>query len=326
LVAFVCLFVISAECVVVSSGLKALTKGYDAFIIDQWGVLHDGKKLYSGVLEALQMLKKEEKRLIMLSNSSKRRSESLHKLQAVGIDDSIFENVVTSGELAWNSIKNRSIRTKSTTNANEPLNTFCFGNGDDDDVYMSSSGCKSVPIPEEAHFVLARGMFSVGGNLRYTKAQELMDAVEPWLFRCVAMSLPMLVSNPDWHRPGGMEDPMPGQIAARYASLLEAKGVNSQSLITYVGKPYMSVFSACFALLDGVPKERICMIGDALGHDCLGARNSGIDSIFVQNGVHSSSLGTKEGSSESIKSEAQLENLFEMYQVLPTHVIRSFAW
>jgi hypothetical protein len=39
------------------TGLKSLADRFDYFIVDQWGVLHDGKKAYEGTIEALQNLK-----------------------------------------------------------------------------------------------------------------------------------------------------------------------------------------------------------------------------------------------------------------------------
>ena len=52
---------------------------YDTFLLDMWGVLHDGSKPYEGVLQTVKELKGMGKNLIILSNSSKRRENS-HKM------------------------------------------------------------------------------------------------------------------------------------------------------------------------------------------------------------------------------------------------------
>ena len=57
---------------------KILDK-YDTFLLDMWGVLHDGSKPYEGVLQTVKELKAMGKNLIILSNSSKRRENS-HKM------------------------------------------------------------------------------------------------------------------------------------------------------------------------------------------------------------------------------------------------------
>lgn len=52
---------------------------YDTFLLDMWGVMHDGSKPYEGVLQTVKELKGMGKNLIILSNSSKRRENS-HKM------------------------------------------------------------------------------------------------------------------------------------------------------------------------------------------------------------------------------------------------------
>lgn len=52
---------------------------YDTFLLDMWGVLHDGSKPYEGVLQTVKELQGMGKNLIILSNSSKRRENS-HKM------------------------------------------------------------------------------------------------------------------------------------------------------------------------------------------------------------------------------------------------------
>jgi ribonucleotide monophosphatase NagD (HAD superfamily) len=42
--------------------------------------------------------------------------------------------------------------------------------------------------------------------------------------------------------------------------------------------------------------ERVCGVGDSLDHDILGAKNTGIASIWTANGIHSAEMGTIEGS------------------------------
>ncbi len=42
-------------------GMASLAERYDGFIVDLWGVIHDGERLYPGVAETLQNLKKAGK-------------------------------------------------------------------------------------------------------------------------------------------------------------------------------------------------------------------------------------------------------------------------
>ena len=52
--------------------IKDIAEHYDLFLIDQWGVLHDGRFAYKEAINALQYLKNINKTLIIISNSSQR--------------------------------------------------------------------------------------------------------------------------------------------------------------------------------------------------------------------------------------------------------------
>jgi len=242
---------------------------YDSFIIDQWGVLHDGKVPYAGVTDCLKELKAAGKQLILLSNSSKRKASSVKGLAKVGIDPAVFDDVVTSGELAWQMIHGRTfgfdvVAGDRGLGSTGPLNVFCIGNNDDDEEYLASCHCVMTP-PETAHFVLARGTFKIGTELAFKEADDLVAAVGSWLDRCAARHLPMLVSNPDFHRPGSGA-PMPGLVAKMYAE----KG----GRVFYLGKPHATVYDACFDAIrrkqqtggggaaNAVDKSRVVGVGD----------------------------------------------------------------
>ena len=52
------------------SGLNEIYKNYDVFILDQWGVMHDGYKGYLSAIDCVNKLIKKNKTLIIISNSS----------------------------------------------------------------------------------------------------------------------------------------------------------------------------------------------------------------------------------------------------------------
>ena len=49
--------------------LKDIIENYDFFIIDLWGVIHNGIAPYKGALEAIEGLYKENKKYFFLSNA-----------------------------------------------------------------------------------------------------------------------------------------------------------------------------------------------------------------------------------------------------------------
>lgn len=288
------------------NGLNDLIDNYDNFIIDQWGVIHDGKQLYSPVNECLLELRRKRKNLILLSNSSKRKLNALKGLRNVGVDPSIFQEVVTSGEIGWERLQSRQLGF-STSKLTNNLKIFLVGNGDDDEEYIQSCQCVISSL-ESADLVLVRGTFSIWHNQEtnalYSSSTALMNDIDPILRKCDQLRLPMLITNPDFYRPGS-NSPMPGLIGKRYSE------ISSNAVIEYIGKPYESVYSECLKALSSAPigsnvtssegrsfmdMKRICCIGDSLEHDILGAMKAGIDSVWITNGLHCTDLGTEEGS------------------------------
>lgn len=75
---------------------------YDTFLFDQFGVLHNGGELFPGVMDSLQGLRKLNKTLSIVSNTSRRSSDvKLQLLRKYGLSDEIFDNIFTSGDLAF---------------------------------------------------------------------------------------------------------------------------------------------------------------------------------------------------------------------------------
>ncbi|MHC4732679.1 MAG: TIGR01459 family HAD-type hydrolase, partial [Planctomycetota bacterium] len=55
-----------------SEGLGAIAADFDGFLVDQWGVLHDGATAYPGAQDCLARLTALGKRVVVLSNSGRR--------------------------------------------------------------------------------------------------------------------------------------------------------------------------------------------------------------------------------------------------------------
>lgn len=171
----------------------------------------------------------------------------------------------------------------------------------------------------QATLVLARGAFSVGTRCVFATAEEALGSTEmaAALDTLSQRGVPMLVSNPDTHRPGSGA-PMPGQIAARYAALGGA--------VRLVGKPHAAVFDSCMELLPaGLPRDRMCMVGDSLDHDVLGAVHYGLGSCWIMNGVHAGELGTSEGGPQA-GDAARIEEVLKGHEAMPQFAVPAFQW
>ena len=88
-------------------GISDISDSYQAFILDQWGVLHNGDKPYDGVIECLKELKGRNKHIIILSNSGKRAAQNRETLSNLGITPGLYDDIVTSGELTWQGLNDQ---------------------------------------------------------------------------------------------------------------------------------------------------------------------------------------------------------------------------
>ncbi|KAL1503914.1 hypothetical protein AB1Y20_012375 [Prymnesium parvum] len=308
-------------------GLAPLLDQYDAFLLDQFGVIHDGKQPYPGAVHALERLHQAGKKVVIISNSSRRRQDTLSRLEAMGFCAPLA--AVTSGDLVWQALRSDETRPPFDGLG---MRCFVFGNGEDDEEYVRSSGKVAAPVAQ-ADFVLARGLFSLlgaGPDLLTKPALPYTAEREEQLLKAALAKrpggLPLLVANPDEVRPDGKDSPMPGQLARRY----QAMGGRD---IRFVGKPYPLIYEACKAILAdaGLPADaRVAAVGDSLHHDVLGASRAGIDSVFVCGGVHHQALGVPQAQAVA-PTPKRLTDLLDSFAeetggVAPTHVVAGFTF
>src|SRR5690349_7293210 len=89
------------------AGLGSLAPRYDGFILDLWGVLHDGYRPYPGAVEALEALQREGKHVVILSNAPRRAEAVIERITEIGIPSGTYDRVLSSGEEAWQHLKQR---------------------------------------------------------------------------------------------------------------------------------------------------------------------------------------------------------------------------
>lgn len=84
----------------ISKGIEEVAKDHDIFLLDMWGVMHDGTIPYEGVVDCVTKLKEAGKEMVILSNSSKRKDNSFKMLTKLGFNPDDFSQVITSGDVS----------------------------------------------------------------------------------------------------------------------------------------------------------------------------------------------------------------------------------
>ncbi|PCI39301.1 MAG: TIGR01459 family HAD-type hydrolase [Rhodospirillaceae bacterium] len=132
---------------------RDLVDHYDAFLIDAWGVLHDGVTPYGGAIEALRELKSAEKPVVIISNASRRSEQVAAEMQRLGLTPDLYAHLATSGEAAWQALKVRA------DDQHRDLGRRCYYLGPDRSRnLMDGLGLDEVSHIEDASFLLVTGV------------------------------------------------------------------------------------------------------------------------------------------------------------------------
>ncbi|RVU35889.1 TIGR01459 family HAD-type hydrolase [Hwanghaeella grinnelliae] len=276
-------------------GIGSLADDYDTYLLDQFGVIHDGVALHDGAHEAMRNLANAGKKVIILSNSGKRASDSHGRLDSLGVDRSLYLEIITSGELVY---RNLSTKTDPFYEALGPR--FLMFAWDSNRGIVEGTDFEEVERIGEADFILCAG----------TDHQDL-SWYEPALAEGLSRDLPMICANPDRVavQPDGSLKMCPGAVAEVY----EQRG----GRVRWHGKPTLEVYEMCGEIAGGL--DRAIGVGDSLIHDIKGANDAGIDSLLILGGIHSEEVAapvTPQG----------VDALATKYGARPTHAAALFRW
>ncbi|MDQ2106446.1 TIGR01459 family HAD-type hydrolase [Azospirillum isscasi] len=284
------------------SGIASVIDRYDGVILDLWGVLHDGEQPYPGVPECLDRLNAAGKVICLLSNAPRRTGGVIAKLEGMGIGRGRYHHVMTSGEAAYDALRDRD----DPWHAALGRRLYHIGPDRDMDVYQGLDYTLAAS-PDEADFVVNTGIVDFG---------EPLSAYEPALEACRRRNLPMICANPDLIVMVGAQMVIcAGTLAQRY----EEMGGD----VFWHGKPHAPVYDRCLSLMGIADKRRILAVGDSLRTDVAGANAAGIDVALVTFGIHREELGGAWG--ESV-DPARLAAAADASGHRPTYGLPSLRW
>ena len=232
--------------------LADIFEKYDTFIIDLWGVMHNGVALNLNAIEAVDHLKNHAKKIVFLSNAPRPSSNVINFLLKMKMDKRLLENVMTSGEAAMHAINQKKFG-----------KTF-YHLGPARDISVFEKVKDHRTDLQSCDFILCTGLFDDYDND--------LDYYKKFLLKHVSKKF--ICTNPDLivHR-GRIEELCAGSVAKVFEDL--------GGKVIYFGKPHEEVYNMCIG-----PNEKVLAIGDNLRTDIKGANNLKIDCIFISEGVH----------------------------------------
>lgn len=284
------------------AGVSGLVTRFDGFIVDQWGVLHDGSHPYPGAVHCLERLHEAGKHVVVLSNSGRREAANVRLMEEMGFPARLFDRLVSAGEDARESIVARA----SPFHAKLGRRCYAFTRSGDRSI-LEGIGIEFAGAVGEADFLAAIGIDSPKRNL---------PDYEEELRAGVARGLPMLCANPDIARfHSGRLVEATGVLARRYEEL--------GGEVFYHGKPWPAIYASCLAALPACPPGRVVAVGDSIEHDVLGAERAGLPCAFIAGGIHAEELGVTHGG----EPDPETWRAFERRAIArPAFRLPAFVW
>jgi HAD superfamily hydrolase (TIGR01459 family) len=252
----------AAEIPIIDS-IKDLGGRYKAWLVDIWGVMHNGRRAFPRAVAATRDFRKQGGIVILLSNSPRPSPSVQEQLRYLGVPDDAYDATVTSGDL-----------TRHELGKHEGATVYHLGPERDRPIFHGIDVRRGPQ--EQAELIVCSGLFD--------DETETPDNYLRQLRGLAARKLPMICANPDHLVERG--DRLV-YCAGALASLYERLGGS----VVYAGKPYAPIYLLALETISElagrkVKRSEVLAIGDGVNTDIAGAASVGIDSVFVASGLH----------------------------------------
>lgn len=279
--------------------VSKLIENYDVFFISLMGVLHKDAGVKADAINAVKKLKENNKKVVIITNTPIRVKYIIEDLEKDNVDVSLFDGIISSGEILHYMLKNKSRDFSYMGNKyfqiGKKVKTGVFDNID----YHRTENIN------EADFIYISHV-----NSSIDKVEDYLQILEYGISRNIPFLCAMNDTASYYNGDIGIA---PGAVAEQYALL-------GGRIIT-VGKPQQEIFNYCLEGLRVTDKSRVVMIGDCITTDIKGANLASIDSVLISHGIHVNYLG--EG---FIPDVEKTRNISSEYEAYPDWVISHFRW
>jgi HAD superfamily hydrolase (TIGR01459 family) len=286
----------------VIASIAAIGSGYRAWLVDIWGVMHNGHRAFAAAVAATQAFREQGGIVVFLSNSPRPSPGVQEQLSRLGVPPSCYDATVTSGDL-----------TRHELGKHKHPRVFHLGPERDLPIF---AGLDVTLVPrEDAELIVCSGLFD--------DDTETPDDYVKLLKELAARNLPMICANPDHLVERG--DKLV-YCAGALAAIYEQLGGN----VVYAGKPHAPIYELALETIvslagRAVSKHEVLAIGDGVHTDIAGAAGFGIDAVFVASGLHVPANSGGEAGAEAL-DRGHLAELFVQAKGRPLATMRALAW
>jgi HAD superfamily hydrolase (TIGR01459 family) len=254
---------ISTETIPVIEAIAPLGKGYAAWLVDIWGVMHNGVRAFPPAVEATLRYRQQGGIVILLSNSPRPSEPLQRQLTSLGVSEQSYDATVSSGDLTRHELAKHA-------------GARIFHLGPERDLPIFKDLDLTRVDAKDAELVVCTGLFN--------DETETPEDYQGLLRELAGRKLTMLCANPD-------------HLVERGHNLVYCAGALAQiyeedgGRVIYAGKPYRPIYELAEETIGGiagrkVARNEILAIGDGIRTDMAGASDYGLDAVFVASGLH----------------------------------------
>ena len=274
-------------------GLNEISNKYDIYFVDLWGVMHNGVECYPEAINVLEKLKKNNKKIILISNAPRPNKTVNLFLEKIGLSKSLYDLLVTSGDVTQEYLGSKLEQGKF----------FHLGPDRDRDLFVNTGA--QLANKEDCNEVVCTG-------LTFSETEDIQD-YESILNFFKEKKIPMTCANPD-------EVVIRGTKLEYCAGALAKKYEEMGGVVNYFGKPYPEIYNLALKkmnMLEEFKQKKITpfAIGDNLKTDIRGANALNISSLLILNGIYKDFFRNDEIDFDELKKSVHLEQLkIDYYQ------------
>jgi HAD superfamily hydrolase (TIGR01459 family) len=286
----------------VIGSIKEIGSRYRAWLVDIWGVMHNGHRAFPRAVDAARSFRERGGIVVLLSNSPRPTPGVQEQLRRLGVPDDAYDATVTSGDL-----------TRYELGKHKGATVFHLGPERDLPIF------DGIPVKlgsaEDAELVVCSGLFD--------DETETPEHYIELLQKLATRRLPMICANPDHLVERG--DKLV-YCAGALAAIYDTMGGS----VVYAGKPYAPIYELAIETISAlaersVARDEVLAIGDGVNTDIAGAASVGIDAVFVASGLHVPTNSGREAGEEML-DELHLAELFASAKRRPLGAMRALAW
>jgi len=286
----------------VISSIKDLGSRYRAWLVDIWGVMHNGHRAFPRAVAATRSFRETGGIVVLLSNSPRPSPGVQEQLRRLGVPDDAYDATVTSGDLTRHELARHK-------------GAVVFHLGPERDLPIFQGIEVRLGTQEEAELIVCSGLFD--------DETETPEDYAGLLGELAAKKLPMICANPDHLVERG--DRLV-YCAGALASIYEKLGGS----VLYAGKPHAPIYILALETIAGlagesIAKDQVLAIGDGVNTDIAGAASMGIDAVFVASGLHVPSNSGGEAGADALDG-GHLAELFTHAKRRPLSAMRALNW